>query len=176
MRLSKLLVPFSVAVVLASGGAARAEVKVELANVHLCCGACVKAVAATLKDIDGVKGACDQKGSKVSLTAKDKATAQKAIDALAAAGFHGKPNSDDYKVKDDSGVTAGKVKSLTVSDVHNCCTACCKKIKATVKAVKGVEADTATPKVDTFEVTGDFDAAELVKALNEAGFHVKVKK
>ncbi len=33
----------------------------------------------------------------------------------------------------------------------------------------------AKAKVSTAEVTGDFDAAELVKALNKAGFHVKVK-
>jgi copper chaperone CopZ len=53
---------------------------------------------------------------------------------------------------------------------------CCKAIKATVKKVDGVTGDTAKPKVSTFTVTGDFDAAALVKALNEAGFHVKVKK
>jgi hypothetical protein len=29
--------------------------------------------------------------------------------------------------------------------------------------------------MDTFDVTGDFDAAELIKALNAAGFHAKVK-
>ena len=39
-----------------------------------------------------------------------------------------------------------------------------------------MKGDTAKPKADTFDVTGDFDAAELVKALNAAGFHVKVKK
>src|SRR5262245_3160212 len=176
MRSPKLLTALCVAGLLACTGAARAEVKVELKNVHLCCPQCVKAVAATLKDIEGVKPACDQKGSKVTLTAKDKETAQKAIDALAAAGFHSQPDSKDYTVKDDSGATAGKVKSITLVDVHNCCGACCKAIKATVKKVKGVEADTATPKVDTFDVTGDFDTVELVKALNEAGFHVKVKK
>jgi len=80
------------------------------------------------------------------------------------------------KMKDDSGAEAGKVKSITVSGVHNCCGACCKAIKATVAKVEGVKGETAKPKLETFEVTGDFDAAELVKALNAAGFHVKVKK
>ena len=42
--------------------------------------------------------------------------------------------------------------------------------------VEGVKEDTAKAKQDTFEVTGDFDAEALVKALNAAGYHVKVKK
>jgi copper chaperone CopZ len=79
-------------------------------------------------------------------------------------------------VKDDSGARPGKVKSLTVTGAHNCCGACCRAIKATVKKVEGVQEDTAMPKEKTFTVSGDFDAAELVKALNAAGFHVKVAK
>jgi copper chaperone CopZ len=176
MRILKSPVTWCLGTLLAMGSAARAETKVELKNVHLCCGACVKAVATTLKDIEGVKAACDQKGRTVTLTAKDDATAQKAIDALAAAGFQGESDNKDLKAKDDSGASAGKVKTLTLTGVHNCCGQCCKAIKATVAKVNGVTGDTAKPKMDTFEVTGDFDAAELVKALNDAGFHVKVKK
>jgi mercuric ion binding protein len=176
MRILKSPITWCLGTLLAMGSAARAETKVELKNVHLCCGACVKAVATTLKDIEGVKAACDQKGRTVTLTAKDDATAQKAIDALAAAGFQGESDNKDLKAKDDSGATAGKVKTLTLTGVHNCCGQCCKAIKATVAKVNGVTGDTAKPKTDTFDVTGDFDAAELVKALNDAGFHVKVKK
>jgi copper chaperone CopZ len=176
MRILKSPITWCLGTLLAMGSAARAETKVELKNVHLCCGACVKAVGTTLKDIEGVKAACDQKGRTVTLTAKDDATAQKAIDALAAAGFQGESDNKDLKAKDDSGATAGKVKTLTLTGVHNCCGQCCKAIKATVAKVNGVTGDTAKPKTDTFDVTGDFDAAELVKALNDAGFHVKVKK
>ena len=79
-------------------------------------------------------------------------------------------------IKDDSGAAAGKVQSLKLTGVHNCCGACCKAIKSTVKKVDGVKADTAKPKESSFEVTGDFDAAELVKALNAAGFHAKIEK
>jgi mercuric ion binding protein len=157
-------------------GAARAETKVEIKNVHLCCGQCVKAVGEILKGVDGVKGACDQKGRKVTITAKDDETAQKAVDALAAGGFHGDTGNKDIAVKDDSGVTAGKVKSLTLTGVHNCCGQCNGIIKKALKGVDGVKADTAKAKEDSFEVTGDFDAAEVVKAMNAAGFHVKVKK
>jgi hypothetical protein len=41
--------------------------------------------------------------------------------------------------------------------------------------VDGVTADTATPGATTFEVTGDFPAAALVKALNAAGFSAQVR-
>ena len=167
---------WSLGILLATAGAARAETKVELKKVHLCCGACVKAVGTILKDIDGVTGKCDQKARTVTITAKDDETAQKAIDALAAGGFHGDTGNKDLAVKDDSGVKAGKVESLTLTGVHNCCGMCNTAIKATLKKVDGVKGDTVKAKEDTFEVTGDFDALDVVKALNAAGFHVKVKK
>jgi copper chaperone CopZ len=176
MRLSRLLLVAGLACVLAGMGAARAETKVELKDVHLCCGGCVKAVGNIIKKVDGAKVVCDRKTRTVTLTAPDVATAQKALDALAAGGFHGKSGSKDAAMKDDSGVVKGKVASLKLTGAHNCCGACCKAIKATVKKVKGVTGDTATPKGPTFEVSGDFDAADLVKALNDAGFHVKVAK
>jgi mercuric ion binding protein len=156
-------------------GAVHAETKVELKGVHLCCGACVKAVGAILKTVDGVDGACDQKAKTVTITAPDVKTAQKAVDALAEGGFQGVSGNKDVAVKEDSGVAKGKVKTLSLTGVHNCCPMCCKAIKETVKKVDGVTADTAKPKMNSFEVTGDFDAADLVKALNVAGFHVKVK-
>ena len=145
-------------------------------TTHLCCGACVKAVGNILKDIDGVKGTCDTKAKTVTIVAKDDEAAQKALDALAAGGFHGDTGNDTLKQKDDSGVSAGKVKTLTLTGIHNCCGQCAGAIKSAVKKVDGASADTLKGKQDTFEVTGDFDAEALVKALNAAGFHVKVKK
>jgi len=156
-------------------GSARAETKVELKGVHLCCPACVKTVGDILKN-EGVKGTCDQKAKTVSITAADDKAAQKALDALAAGGFHGSTGNNDLAMKEDSGAPQGKVKSLTLTGVHNCCKACCMAIKSTVKKVNGVTEDTAKPKANTFTVSGDFDAAEVIKALNGAGFHVKVKE
>jgi copper chaperone CopZ len=176
MKLSRLSGLGGLVAALLLTGAVRAETKVEIKGVHLCCGQCVKAVGAILKKVDGVTGKCDQKAGTVTVTASDDATARKAIEALAAGGFHGEVDNKDLAIKDDSGVTKGKVKSLTLTGVHNCCNQCCKAIKATVSKVEGVKGDTAKPKQNTFEVTGDFDAEELVKALNAAGFHVKVKK
>lgn len=176
MQLSRWVALASLGGLLTWGGAVNAETKVELKNVHLCCPACVKSVGNVLKDIDGVKAQCDQKKKTVTITAPDDKTAQKALDALAKAGFHGKTDNKELAIKDDSGAKKGKVQSVTVSGVHNCCGACCKTIKNVVKDVSGVSGDTAQPKKTSFEVTGDFDAAELVKALNNAGFHVKVKQ
>jgi copper chaperone CopZ len=153
---------------------ARAETKVELKSVHLCCGACVKAVGTILKDA-GVKGMCDQKAGTVTITADDAKAAQKALDALAAGGFFGDSGNKELTMKETSDVPKGKVKTLTLT-THNCCPMCCKAIKEAVKKVDGVKGDTAKPKADTFDVTGEFDAGELVKALNAAGFAVKVKK
>jgi copper chaperone CopZ len=176
MQFGRVVTFAAVCGLVAWAGSARAETKVELKGVHLCCDACVDAVAKTLKGVEGVKGECDRAAKTVTITAPDDKTAQKALDALAAAGFQGDTGNKDLAIKDDSGAAAGKVKSVTVTGVHNCCKSCCKAIKAAVKTVDGVTADTAQPKMDTFEVMGDFDAAALVKALNDAGFHVKVKK
>jgi mercuric ion binding protein len=168
---------FSAALVLcASALAASAETKVELKGTHLCCGQCVTAVGNILKKVEGCTGKCDQKAGTVSITAKDDATAQKAVDALAAGGFHGTTNSDTVKVKDDSGATKGKVKTLTLEGIHNCCGQCNRAIVAALGKVSGVTGNTAKVKAESFEVTGEFDAEEVVKAMNAAGYHCKVKK
>ena len=158
------------------GAATLAETKVEVANVHLCCPGCVKAVDSALKGVEGVTGVCDREAKTVTITAPDDATAQKGIEALAAAGYHGRLETKAVHFPRDSGATKGKVSSLTLTGIHNCCGACCKALKAAVKKVPGVTGDTAKPKGDTFDVTGDYDAIELVRALHAAGFHVKVKK
>jgi copper chaperone CopZ len=159
-----------------SGAAPAAETKEELKGTHLCCGQCVKAVGAILKNVEGVTGTCDQDAGTVTITAKDNTAAQKALDALAAGGFHGTTDSKELKIKDDSGVTKGKVKTVTLVGIHNCCNSCTRAINATLGKVTGVTGNTAKAKSDTLTVSGDFDAEDVVKALNAAGYHVKVKK
>lgn len=175
MKLARLFVLSAAAILFASTGFARAETKVVLSNTHICCPACVRDAGAILKGIEGVTGKCDQKAKSITITAKDDATAQKAVDALAAGGFHGKTDSKEVTVKDDSGVKEGKVKTLTITGVHNCCGACASAIKSSLKKVEGVKGDTVANKATTFDVTGDFDAEAVIKALNAAGFHAKVK-
>lgn len=168
----------AVCVVALAGAAGAAEVPVELKGVHMCCPGCAKAVAGTLQKVEGVTGvAVDQKTATAKFAAADEKAAQRALDALAAAGFHGDTGgAKGFAFKDDSGAKAGKVKSLTVTGFHNSCGGCVDSFREAIKDVKGVAGDNAKAKVPTAEVTGDFDAAELVKALNKAGFHVKVKE
>jgi len=157
--------------------ATAADTKVELKNVHMCCGGCAKEVAKILSGVEGVSAVkTDKETTSATFTATDAKVAQKALDALAAGGFHGDPGADKgFAFKDDSGVKAGKVKALTVTGFHNSCEGCVKSFQTALKGVKGVTGDNTKPEVTTAEITGEFDAAEAVKALNKAGFHVKVK-
>lgn len=161
---------------LANAGTSTAAEKVELKNVHMCCDGCADEVAEVLGKVGGVTGvSIDKKTTTATFTAADAKAAQAALDALAAAGFHGDPGKDKgYAFKDDSGVKAGTVKTLTVTGFHNSCGGCVKSLKDAVKGVKGVAGVAAKAKVSSAEVTGEFDAGDLVKALNKAGFHVKV--
>jgi copper chaperone CopZ len=158
----------------ALAGTAIAETKVELSKTHICCAQCEKIVGKIL-DTAGVKGTASKEKGSVSFTAADDKAAQKVIDELAAAGFHGDTANKDIKVKDDSGVKEGKVTSLTLKGIHNCCGQCNTAIKKAVKSVAGVESDDAKAKSDSLTVKGNFDALAVVKALNEAGFHVTAK-
>lgn len=150
---------------------AAAETTVTIEKTHLCCASCVKGAAKAIGTVEGVKGKCDQKAGTITLTAPDEATAQKAVDALVAAGYYGKATG--ATMKDDSGASAGNVKSANVSGIHNCCKKCTVAINKVIKSVPGATCEVA-PKAETFTVTGDFDAAKLVEAFNEAGFSVKV--
>ncbi len=166
----------SLSALLVSVPTARAETKIELTGVHLCCSACTAAVKSAVRDVDGVTATCDQKKKTVTISAPDDNAAQKALDALAAHGFHGDTGNSTLKMKEDSGVTAGKVTSVKLVGIHNCCGSCNKAIKNAIKKVDGVTGDTAKPKTGSLTVTGNFDEVELVKALNAAGFHVKVQQ
>jgi periplasmic mercuric ion binding protein len=110
----------------------------------------------------------------VALTARDDAAAQKALDAIAAAGFYGTTDNEQLAMKAVSSIPLGRVKSLKVWGIHNCCGLCCEAIKEAIATVDGVAGDTATPRATTFQVTGDFHAGALVKALNAAGFSAQV--
>lgn len=175
MRKMHVLVAASLCAALGLAGAVRAETRIVVKGVHLCCPACTAAVNKILKGVDGVKGVCDADEGTVSITATGDDAARKAIDALAAGGFHGQSDNKDIAFKDDSGAK-GTVKKLTLTGIHDCCGRCNKAIKAAIKTVPGVASDTATSRKTEFTVEGDFDAAALVKALNDAGFHAKAKE
>jgi copper chaperone CopZ len=155
---------------------ARAETSVKLSNVHLCCKSCVTGVEKAVGNAKGVTAACDKDGGTVTLTGSDKAAVQAAVDALVAAGYYGKSDSADVSVKDTSGATDGKVKSLKVNDVHLCCDKCVKAVAKALGTVKGVTGNTAEKKVTSFEVTGDFSPKEVFAALQAEGLTGKAGK
>ena len=165
----------AVVLVLGSAAASAAETTVKLTNMHICCGGCTKAIVAATKDLAGAKVEVDQDNEEVTIKAESKEAAQGAVDAILAAGYHAKTDSTDVTIADDSGAKAGNVTRLELTGIHNCCGACTIAIKDAMKAVPGYQADTCKPKQSSFVVEGDFDAQALVKALNDVGFHAKVK-
>ena len=156
--------------------AKQTEIKVQLRGVHLCCQGCVDAVDSALKNVEGAESQCDIDNGTVTLTADDHVSAQMALDAIAAAGFYGSADNEQLAMKAVSTIPQGKVKSLKVSGIHNCCDLCCEAIRQAIGTVDGVTGDTAKPGATAFEVTGDFDAEALVKAINSAGFSARVKQ
>jgi copper chaperone CopZ len=126
--------------------------------------------------VEWASSGCDLENGTVTVTASDAAAAQKALDALAAAGFYGSTDNGRVAMKAVGKVPQGKVNSVKVSGIHNCCGLCCDAIKEAISSVDGVTGDTAKSRATTFEVTGDFYAAALVKALNAAGFSAQVTR
>lgn len=169
------ILALGIALTLLLAATVRAETKVTISGTHLCCGQCLRAVDATLKDMKGVTHKSDQQAKTIDLTCENDEAAQKAVNALAAAGFYGKTNSDKVKYAE---VAAGKeaVEKLEVEGVHNCCGQCTTAIKKAVTGVSGVTGTSVKAKDAAFTVEGKFKPEDLVKALLDAGFYVKVKK
>src|SRR5262245_7227503 len=108
----------------------RAEEKVEVKGVHLCCNACVNSVAGILKKVEGVSDAkCDRATKTVSFIATDVATANKAFESLAKGGFYGTAVIAGKERQLKFEAPKGKVNSVTVNDVHVCCNSCRKAIQ-----------------------------------------------
>lgn len=154
--------------------AVRAETKVTVSETHLCCGQCLRGVDAALKDVTGVKHKSSQDAKTIELVAENDEAAQKAVDALAAAGFYGKLDSKTVKYKTVA-APSGTVEKAEVSGLHNCCGACTTAIKKAVTSVNGVTGTNIKNKDTTFTVEGKFNAGELLDALLKAGFCAQVK-
>ena len=163
---SKLLALFSFGL---ASVAFAAPATVQLSNVHLCCDSCVKGVDKVMATVTGAMAKSDKDGETVAITATDKATAQKAVNALVAAGYFGVSNDPSIKVESSTGATAAKVQSLDVTGVHLCCKKCVTAVNEAISAVPGVKANTAAKDAKTFAVTGDFKPTDVFAALQKAG-------
>lgn len=166
---------FGAAFVMLANQLTYAEVTVTISQMHLCCGACVKGVEASIEKVEGATVKVDQDAGSAVVTATDRKTARRACGAIARAGFHGQTDNDKLRIPDNSGVKKGMIERLELVGIHNCCGGCNKAIKAAIATVDGVEADTAKAKSKTLVVEGKFDGQAIVAALNKAGFHVRAK-
>jgi copper chaperone CopZ len=171
LKLLSLLVPVAALTL----PAAAADTSVTLSNVHLCCDNCVKGADKAIAPIAGAKDTCDKAAGTIVITAPDKETAQKAVDALVAAGFYGKSSNSTIMVAAPSGAKDEKVQSLDVSGVHLCCNKCVTSVKQVLSKVDGVKSNTVKSKATEFNVAGDFNDKKVFDDLNNAGFSGKVK-
>ena len=172
---STCLIAVSSALCLFATASLQAETKVTISKTHLCCPMCVTAVAATLKDVEGVKPKCDQKAKTIEITADSDEAAQKAIDALAKAGFYGATDNEKIKYK-LAEAPKGEVERLEIVGVHNCCGQCTAAIKKALEGVDGITANTVKAKSDSFVREGKFSAEKAIQALLDIGFCAQAKK
>ena len=165
----------SLVLALAAAPLASADVTVKLSDVHLCCNSCVKGVDKAVAPVSGASAKSDKDAETVTITAPDKATAQKAVDALVAAGYFGKTTDAGVKVNAKTGATASKVSSMTLSGVHLCCNKCVSAVKDALAGVPGVKSNTAKKGAKSFQVSGEFKPTDVMAALHDTGLTGKAK-
>jgi copper chaperone CopZ len=156
-------------------GAASVEAgPVTVEGVHLCCGACAKAVTVALAGVEGVTNvAVDKDAGTVNYDAADKKGARAGIRALAKAGFAGAAKHEGQDVPFPKGVEAeakAKADSVTINGVHNCCKGCAEAISGALKGVSGVTDVKCEKRTCTVTGTG-VSQTELIAALHAAGLH-----
>jgi copper chaperone CopZ len=159
---------------LSAAWAADGDKTVTLKDVHICCGSCVTGVKTATTPIKGLTAVASQADKTVVLTAADKETLQKGVDALVAAGYFGKSSDDTVKVNAVTGAKDGKVQSVDIEGVHLCCNSCVTAMKDVLKKVDGVKTDTVKSKATSFNVAGDFDSKALFAEMQKAGLTGKV--
>ncbi len=159
-------IPSIVTLLLVSASLAHAEAKLTITGVHNCCGGCDKGIVKAIESVEGAKAQTIK--DKVTITAKDEATAKKAAAAMVAAGYFGEG-------AEAPAVTDAKVKSATVSGVHLCCGKCVTAAKKAVESVAGVTKQDAAKGSKSFTVEGDFNTKELAAALNKNGLSGSIK-
>lgn len=153
-----------------------ADVSTKISDVHLCCQSCVRGVEKAVATVKGVAAVVDKDAETVTLAGPDKASVQKAADALVAAGYFGKSSDPGIKLSADTGAKGKKVQTLKLENVHLCCDSCVSAVDKAAKSVAGVKEQTAKKNAKTFEVIGDFNDQELFDALQKAGLTGKVAK
>ncbi len=148
---------------------------VDVKNVHLCCGACVKGVNEALKDVEGLSGLnIDKDAGSIVFQAETSEVARNAITELAKAGFAGRAKMGDERIKlPKIDVPKGTTSSaFAVNDVHLCCGGCVKGVKEALKDLEGVTEVGGDTETGVVTIKGDdVDVRGAVRALRKAGFN-----
>jgi copper chaperone CopZ len=153
----------------------KAESKVTLTDMHICCMSCQTAIEKAVAKVPEAKCKVDTDSESTVITANNKESLQKAVDEVLKAGFAGTPDNKEIKITPIK-VSDQKVAKLEIEHVHNCCSKCTDALKDVLKDVKGVKSSTLANKKTSFVVEGDFAPSEVVKALVKAGFYPELKK
>lgn len=170
-----VIVAIALTTFIAAAKIARADEKVTLSDMHVCCKGCVMAIQGAATKVPGVKCVASEDDGNAVVTADSKEALQKAVDEIAKAGFNG--TSDNPQIKIEPVKTPdGKVQKLEISHIHNCCGKCTVALKDAVKDVPGVTSNTLEAKKTSFVVEGNFSAADLVNLLMKAGFYPQIKE
>lgn len=168
MKLLSLLSLFALATF------ASAETTLTMTGVHNCCKSCANGIIKAAADFKDVT--VTPEGKTVTIVTKKKSDAKKVAEAIIEAGYYGKIEGDESGSKPASASKPeGKMTKATVSGVHLCCQKCATAATDAVKSVAGVTKYDIVSKAETFTVEGDFTKAELVAALNNAGFAGEIK-
>lgn len=156
-------------------GIAQAETTVTLDGVHNCCKSCTNGIVKAGTSVKDVTVTAE--GETVTIVAKSKAGAKKAVEAINEAGYYGKSSEAESPAPTSSGLPKAekKLTSATVTGAHLCCQKCVNAMTEAVKAVPGVTEYDIQNKAKTFTVKGEFTETDLLASMNKAGFHGTVK-
>jgi len=151
---------------------ASAEVK----GIGICCGKCAANVQEVLGKVDGVGAVtCDVDKHLVAFKAKDGKAATAAWDALKSAGYAGEFTQEGGFQSPGMPLimVPGKVKEVTIKNVHVCCGGCEKAIKGAIKDGE-VSFEGSGPQ-KTVRITGnELDVNGVTGALWKAGYSGQV--
>ena len=172
----KIAIASLITTLLAALAAQAGDFSDKLTDVHLCCPNCVKGVQKAVSEVPGVTASASEDEGTVTLTGSDKATVQKAANALVAAGYFGKSSDPAIKLQSQTGAKDQKVTKLEIEGVHLCCGKCVKAVSKALGDVSGVTGNTATKGAKSFTVNGDFNDKEVFAALQKAGLTGQVAK
>ncbi|MEN3940350.1 cation transporter [Prosthecobacter sp. SYSU 5D2] len=152
-------------------GLAQAETTVTMEGVHNCCKGCTNGIVKAAAGIKDTTVTAD--GETVTIVAKTKSNAKKAVEAIMEAGYYGKLSDESAGFA--SSKSDKKLTDVTVTGAHLCCQKCVNAMTAAVKEVPGVTGYTIENKAKTFTVQGQFTESDLLASMNKAGFHGTVK-